>query len=411
MTVNPFGRAAAPAWLADNPAQELPRLLDRLLDVAGAYPQLYDDLPWLRGMNIFSLFEDELSRLIYDATPPGRAESTLTDFFAAITRPIADLVEALYTAPLLRDRRTVGEILRRMARAAGQQPLGPAVVNGLCASFFRRRVERLGRDPLRQQPATWQISWQSTTVRLRERRGISPTWVVLVTDQATGQIRAVRCTPDCPGPTDVQLALYDALVFPQAAGRYPGSVTPPSRLRVQAPLAEAVRQAAQVWRSEVQEIAAVDCALVQQVEQELGSRILEPVQFLRILDGVCERTNGYAPFAAKCRAARLVGCHVAADSDPLRHCLGVRELLPAYPAQVDREGTVAWQGWHYRDYDQNVLQYFPDAAVTVRPSPRSEAVIAVYWQEAILCCAVADELRHADGSYRPYWFPYPQLGE
>ncbi len=411
MTVNPFGRAAAPAWLAENSAQQLFRLLDRLLDVAGAFPQLYDDLPWLRGMNIFSVCEEDLSRLIDEATPPVRSAITLSRFFAAVTGPIADLVEALYTAPLLRDRGTISEILRRMARAAGQEPLAPAVVNGLCAGFFRRRLERLGRDPLGQQAATWQISWQSTTVRLRERQGIRPTWVVLVTDQATGQIRAVRCTPDRPGPTEVQLALYDALIFPRAAGRYPGFLTPPSRLRVQAPLPAAVRQAAHVWRSEVQEIAPVDCALVQQVEQELGSRTLDPVQFLRILDGVCERTYGYAPFAAKCHAARQRGWHVAADSDPLRHCLGLRELLPAYLAQVDREGTVAWQGWHYRDYDQDVLRYFPDAAVTVRPSPLSEAMIAVYWNEAILCCAVADELRHRDGSYRPYWFPYSQLGQ
>ncbi len=70
-----------------------------------------------------------------------------------------------------------------------------------------------------------------------------------------------------------------------------------------------------------------------------------------------------------------------------------------------------WQGWHYRDNDEDVLRYFPHAAVMIRPSPSTEATISVYWNEAILCYAVACELRHTDGSYRPYWFPYPHLGE
>lgn len=68
-------------------------------------------------------------------------------------------------------------------------------------------------------------------------------------------------------------------------------------------------------------------------------------------------------------------------------------------------------GWHYRDYDENILRYFPKARVTVRPSPLAETVVLVYWRNAVLCYAVAEELRHDDGSYRPYWFPYPQMGE
>lgn len=52
-----------------------------------------------------------------------------------------------------------------------------------------------------------------------------------------------------------------------------------------------------------------------------------------------------------------------------------------------------------------MLRYFTDAAVTIRPSPLSAAVIAVDWNTTILCCAGADELRHGAGNYRPYGFP------
>lgn len=63
------------------------------------------------------------------------------------------------------------------------------------------------------------------------------------------------------------------------------------------------------------------------------------------------------------------------------------------------------------DKEKDVLRYFPQGSVTVRPSPLAEAAILVYWKQSVLCYAVADELRHDDGSFRPYWFPYPRLGE
>jgi hypothetical protein len=87
------------------------------------------------------------------------------------------------------------------------------------------------------------------------------------------------------------------------------------------------------------------------------------------------------------------------------------DLLPSFSALVGDDGSVEWRWWHYRDYEHDVLRYFPQAPVTIRPSPLAETAILVYWHDGILCYAVADELRHDDGSYRPYWFPYPRLGE
>jgi len=409
--MNPFESPAAPPWLAAEPPHQIPRVLERMLDVAGEFPQLYEELPWLRRMHVLSLIQERIDAPIFGAPSTGQ-EATLTSFFARVTQPIAAMVDALYTSPLLLDRRTVGEIMRRMALAAGRKPLPQAVVSGICASLVPRRRDRLGSDPIRPQHTTWQISWQQTTVWLRGPWGITNPFVVLVTDQATNTVLAVRCIPDLPRATDVMLALYDALVFSGSAGKYiVWHLAPPTQLLVQTPVPEAIRHAARVWRIEVDEIPPHDCAFLRSVEGELTQRILNLIQFLRILDRACEREFGHAPFLAKRRAVRRLGWHAQPDHDPLRTCLGLRNLLPTVPAQVGLDGTVAWQGLHYRDTEQDVLRYFPQAAVTIRPSPLSEALIIVDWQETVLCSAVADELRHTDGSYRPYWFPYPQLGE
>jgi len=61
--------------------------------------------------------------------------------------------------------------------------------------------------------------------------------------------------------------------------------------------------------------------------------------------------------------------------------------------------------------EHDLLRYWSDETVTLRPSSSSEALIWIYWKQEMLCEAVAEELCHKDGTYHPYWFPYPRLGE
>src|SRR5205823_3885656 len=102
---------------------------------------------------------------------------------------------------------------------------------------------------------------------------------------------AIRAMTTPPDAAVLPLALYDALVFPPWRGHnYPSrTLAPPRCLLVQAPLPAAIAQAAQVWRIAVEENAPPPCALVQHLEAELGSRVVDPVQFLHILDRVCKR--------------------------------------------------------------------------------------------------------------------------
>ncbi len=412
MKTNPFCLPDAPAWLEDDPIQQIPRLLERLLEVAAHAPHLYETLPWLKGMDAWGLVQERFSELIFPDTPPSPQEATLTGFFARVTEPIAKMVEALYASRLLRDTSTVGEILSRMAQDAGREALPQEVVTGICASLVRRRLDALGQEPIRPQAATWKITWHPTSVWVRSPMGVKKPFLVLVTDEATKKILAFRCTSDPPNPTEVSLVLYDALVFPSSAERHFGwHLSPPTRVCVQSPLPKAIQLAALVWRIEVGEIPQKDCAFLQTLDRELASRTLDPVHYLRILDRACERAYGYAPLLAKQRSVQKNAWCVHPYNDPLRHYLGLRELLPSFPAIIGEDGTVEWQGWHYRDSEEDVLRYFPHAAVMIRPSPSTEATISVYWNEAILCYATASELRHTDGSYRPYWFPYPRLGE
>ena len=186
---------------------------------------------------------------------------------------------------------------------------------------------------------------------------------------------------------------------------------PPAHLRVQGSLPAEIVQAAKEWKADVEETPPAECPLLCQWEHELTDRVLDSVQYLRILDRACEQAFGYAPFLTKQRLARRVGWRVPHDSDPTWNFSELRLLLPSYTAKVGEDGALEWRGWHYRDAKEDVLRYWAHEEVVIRPSPSTEAAIWVYWNNRILCYATADELRHKDGSYRPYWFPYPHLGE
>lgn len=293
MTGNPFVQPNAPAWLTGDPPAQISRLLDRLLEVAAVVPALYEDLPWLREVSVLSLLMDQIDCQLTGTVPPTGSEARVRGFFARVTQPIAALVEALYTAPLLRERRLVGEILRRMARAAGQEPLGQAVINALCAGCLRRRLAQLELYPLYLQPATWQIRWQPTPIRLRDDAQERPANVVLVTDEAAGTVLAIRVVATPPATTALPLALYDALVFPRGGRYFPArELAPPAILRVQAPLPAAIGQAARVWQIAVEENTPPPCALVEHLAAEVGARVVDHVQLLHILDRACERRYG-----------------------------------------------------------------------------------------------------------------------
>lgn len=509
MRMNPFSIADATVWLSlpslppedledsakkrqAEQIQQLARLLDRLLEVTECDPNLYEMLPWLKNMSLWELLvqrkaearfpdisdlrgfagilpdtSDEGELDVPDSERPTRGvrgarrahsarptqsttAATLLAFFARVTQPIAEMIEALYLSPLLRDSRTVWEILCRMARAAGIKPLPPALVTAMCANLTRARLHDLAGYRPRPHPAIWRITWRPTVARLRwpgspcgsfGSSGIHASanensLLVLVTEEIThkagigyqhsGRVLAFRCIPHSPGlretaetaETAMKLALYDALVFPLSRdGQLSRHICPPTLLRVQPPVPKAIREAARVWGIKVEETErgweSESGSALEAWEKELADRALDPVHYMRILDRGFEKAYGYAPLLTKQRAARQWGWRwrMHPDNDPLLNYAGLGDLLPSFPAVVGDDGTIEWQGWHYRDYEENVLGYFPHAQVEVRPSPLTEAVVLVYWKRAILCYAVADELRHEDGSCRSYWFPYPRLGE
>ena len=299
---------------------------------------------------------------------PSAQEAILTTFFREVTEPVAAMIEALYLSPLFHCRRTVWEILRRMARAASVKALPPEVVTGVCASIAREHFKAL-RCGIEPREGTWRITWRPTSVQLRWPTpiGIKESFVVLVTEVAqvmsrsstaseesgeTERVLAFRCTPDPPssdesGESAAKLALYDALVFGFPTGEQCiWSLSPPTDLFVQSPMPKAIQKAARVWRIKAEEIMlpGQQCEMEEEWrwERELADRVLDPVHYLRILDRAFERAYGYAPFQAKQRVTRGIGWHALPQSDPLRHCPGLGELLPSFPAVVGR--MERWNG-------------------------------------------------------------------
>ena len=153
MKTSPFCQPEAPAWLAEDPLHQIPRLLEQLLQVAEYVPQVYEILPWLKGMDAWSLVQERMALAIFPDAPPSTQEAILTTFFAQVTQPMAERIERLYVSPLLRRVSTVEEIMRRMARRVGACALPFEVVMGVCCAFGRRRVCMLSSDPIQKQAA------------------------------------------------------------------------------------------------------------------------------------------------------------------------------------------------------------------------------------------------------------------
>lgn len=413
MRTNPFCTTDASPWLEPF---RIPQILDGILKEAEQVPQIYEHLPWLRQMDVIILCLERAEGGISSGLSSSQ-EAIFTAFFAVVTQPIAEMVQALYTPPILRSMTTVGEILHRMALDVEIAPLSQAVVTGVCAHFMRQRVSHF-RNSTQPQMVTWKLAWHQSIVRVWSATELTMSIVMLVTEEPTGKVLAFRCTGGTPSVADLNLTLYDALVYPNM-GRTPflWQLHPPARLRVQGSYASEVAQSVKGWKMvngwemEVEEIAQEEDPFLRQWEREVADRVLDSIHYLRLLDRACERAFGYAPFLAKQQVARTMGWRVPPRSEPTWNFPWLRELLPSYPATVGTDGTLEWRGWHYRDAEENVLRYWANEIVTIRPAPSTEAMIWVYWNETILCSATADELRHEDGSYRPYWFPYPRLGE
>jgi hypothetical protein len=414
MRTNPFRQSGAPAWLAEGPIQQVPRLLETLLEVAEYVPDLYEILPWLKGMDAWGLIQERHARLIFRDAPPSAQETTLTTFFANVTGPVAERIGTLYASPLLRHTSTVEEIVRRMAHSMGRPALPLDVVIGVCCSFWRSRASYLKRDRIQAQETTWCLGWQQTAVQVRTTQQTHMPYLLLVTNETAGTILAFRSTQGPPTSADILLTLVDALVFPDLDWRPHQASRPlslPAHLHVQRPVPPEMVEAGKFWEIEVEEVEPHAFAFVHQWEHDLSGRVLDLMQYLRIFDRACERAFGYAPLLTKQQMAQRIGWRMLLHHDPSWSRPSLRELLPTYQAVVGKDGTLLWHGWHYRDMEDDVLRYWPGEAVMIRPSPYSEATIWVYWKETLLCYATASELRHEDGSYRPYWFPYPRLGE
>jgi hypothetical protein len=361
-------------------------------------------------MSVWGLVQERMSRKFFSSNEAssGRHEATLSAFFSQVTQPIAEMLEALYVAPLQREVWTIEEIARRMARSVEMVALPYNVVTGVCCSFWHRRASSLSHNQIEVQETTWHLSWQQPSVQVRAIQGISRPFLLLVTEEPTGKILAFRSISQMPEEADVLLLFSDALAFATGDSWH---LHPPAHLRVQRPLPPQMVQVGKSWGMEVEEGEPQVLSFVQQWEQELRDRVLDPLQYLRLFDRACERTFAYAPFLRKQRAARRHGWQMQVYDDPSWILPDLRDILPIYEATVGSDGTILWRGWHYRDMENDVLRYWPEEAVAIRHSPVSEALIWVYWRGDILCCAIAEELHHKNGSYRPYWFPYSRLGE
>src|SRR5438034_521687 len=102
MRGNPFCVTGASPWLESS---RIPQILDGMLKEAEWIPQIYERLPWLRQMDVIIFCLERAEGGIASGLSSSQ-EAIFTAFFAMVTQPIAEMVQALYTPPVLRSMMT-----------------------------------------------------------------------------------------------------------------------------------------------------------------------------------------------------------------------------------------------------------------------------------------------------------------
>src|SRR5260370_35901241 len=173
MRTNPFSLERGPSWLTVEGASVI---RDRLRKAAERHHLLSEQVHQLSG---------------------NRALSEIAAFFSEVTAPLAEMIEAFYTSPLLRSATTVEAIMRRMAQAVGSTPLPPEVVLCVCSTFVRLpswSTPVVSRSP----KTTWRLSWHQRTIPLLRAAGGTPPIFFLLPDEPSRTCLAFPCLPSNP---------------------------------------------------------------------------------------------------------------------------------------------------------------------------------------------------------------------
>lgn len=326
--------------------------------------------------------------------------------FSGISLGIYRMIVELYCSRLERSIAMVWRIVR--ARAAGRADIPYEALWALCMHLeeYRRHETEvtIGRDP---------ASWWLFSLGCEEegQAGVGASGqhlIVCLLDLAREAVIAFRVADDQLAGAAYGLVVYDALL----AGRRPSQHSAtgltwrvPERLIVERELPQGPREGCSrlgIVLETRPDPPQLRHRLQSGFQREITGRQLEVDRWADAFDTYLHKVHGYSPLRDREGRDREHHHLVGYNRDPAWQCPALRHFLPQYSGAIAKDGTIPYDGMHYAD---DLLAYWPGAAVTFRRSEQTEALIWVYldWvylDGDMLCAALARELRRRDGSYR-----------
>jgi Mu transposase-like protein len=341
------------------------------------------------GQQVFLAHPEEIERL-----------------FKGVTLSVYREIESLYCSRLGRSYATVYRIQRAMALDAGVAPVEAEAVWAICMHLEELRTKRAAVT-VERSSSTWRLV-RFTLTDTAERTGANASGgtqhiAALVIDMDAARVLAFRADERGDEAELYSLALYDAFVLerrphPTGAGGLLWRI--PARLVVEGTLPEHCQLGCKILSIGI-ERAAYAMPLIDELREGWASeqqrRKITHERRALVFESLLNRAFGTSPLRAREEHWRAFGHLVGYSQDPAQLFPALRAFLPAYPAEIDKEGTVPFDGLHYAN---DLLSHWPGSRVTVRRSEHTEAVLWVYLEREILCQAMARELARRDGSYR-----------
>ena len=321
--------------------------------------------------------------------------------FAGVSLGIYRMIVELYCSRLERSIAMVWRIV--LARAAGRIDIPYEAVWALCMHLEEHRRHEtevtIERDP---------ASWWLFTLRYEEegQAGMGSDGqrlIVCLLDLAREAVITFRVVEAQHAGAAYGLVVYDALLARRRPSQHSAAGLTwrvPERLIVERELPQGPQGGCSLLGIALEtrrDPPPLWHGLQTGFQREIVGRGLRADGLADAFDTYLHKVHGHSPLRSREERDREHHHLVGYNRDPAWQCPALRHFLPLFSGAIAQDGAVPFDGLHYAD---DLLAYWAGATVTFRRSEHTEALIWVYLDGAMLCSALARELRRRDGSYR-----------
>jgi hypothetical protein len=327
--------------------------------------------------------------------------------FQGVTLDVYQTIKELYCSRLERSIQMVTRILHAMAQRMNAPCLTNEAIWAICLSLEKLRREETVVTIQRNSDLWWigEIASASLTHLEPSCAQESPPLVVGVIDMTHSRVLSLQIGKQTVREQLRTQVLYEALCSmrqPDPKGVAGLRWHLPAKIVVE----KLPGQNWQTWSESIGiplESSHSSFCFLEDLrdlwENVFSTRKLSPDQRGRVFESALNMTYGTSP-QRSCEENERTFSHLCGYmTDPAWLFPALRMLLPAVSAANTHAEGVCCNSLHYT---HELLSYWPETPVIVRPSAWTEATAWIYLDGEMLCQAVARELVRRDGSSFPH---------